>query len=62
MKTFLLAAILPLLLIQEEQLSVNGECQLMVNDCTLSPGKLPLGGFPSGLGELTAQPDLNCLP
>ena len=47
MKTFLLAVILPLLLIQEEQLSVNGECQLMVNDCTLSPGKLPLGGFPS---------------
>ena len=46
MKTFLLAVILPLLLIQEEQLSVNGECQIMVNDCTLSPGKLPLGGFP----------------
>ena len=45
MKTFLLAVILPLLLIQE-QLSVNGEWQLMVNDCTLSPGKLPFGGFP----------------
>ena len=52
MKTFLLAVILPLLLIQEEQLSVNGECQLMVNDCTLSPGKLPLGGFPSVVVKL----------
>ena len=33
-------AILPLLLIQEEQLSVNGK------ECVLSTGYLPRGGLP----------------
>ena len=51
-------AILPLPLIQEEQLSVNGS-MLMANECALSTGKLPLGDFPrTSVVRIIDRPDM----
>ena len=47
-------AILPLPLIQEEQLSVNGE-----KGCVLSTGYLSLGGLPrNSVDRITDHPDM----
>ena len=52
-------AILPLPLIQEEQLSGNGS-RIMANECALSPGKLPLGNFPrTSVVRITDRPDMS---
>ena len=44
-------AILPLLLIQEEQMSVNN---LIVKECTLSTGKLPPEDLPRNSPDITS--------